>query len=77
MILRSSSCQLEQPMTSRPRTLDGILVVPVEQAVAAPFATRQLADLDARVIKVERSRVVISPAAWAAATARSWSAVES
>lgn len=34
-------------------TLDGILVVSVEQAVAAPFATRQLADLGARVIKVE------------------------
>ena len=34
--------------------LDGILVVAVEQAVAAPFATRQLADLGARVIKVER-----------------------
>ncbi|MCX4090838.1 CaiB/BaiF CoA transferase family protein [Nocardia sp. alder85J] len=36
------------------RPLDGILVVAVEQAVAAPFATRQLADLGARVIKVER-----------------------
>jgi itaconate CoA-transferase len=36
------------------RPLDGILVVSVEQAVAAPFATRQLADLGARVIKVER-----------------------
>ena len=35
--------------------LDGILVVSVEQAVAAPFATRQLADLGARVIKVERN----------------------
>ena len=34
--------------------LDGITVVAVEQAVAAPFATRQLADLGARVIKVER-----------------------
>ena len=34
--------------------LDGITVVSVEQAVAAPFATRQLADLGARVIKVER-----------------------
>lgn len=32
----------------------GITVVSVEQAVAAPFATRQLADLGARVIKVER-----------------------
>lgn len=34
--------------------LEGILVVSIEQAVAAPFATRQLADLGARVIKVER-----------------------
>jgi itaconate CoA-transferase len=34
--------------------LDGVLVVALEQAVAAPFATRQLADLGARVIKVER-----------------------
>ena len=34
--------------------LDGLTVVSVEQAVAAPFATRQLADLGARVIKVER-----------------------
>ena len=39
-------------MTARP--LDGITVVSIEQAVAAPFATRQLADLGARVIKVER-----------------------
>ena len=36
------------------RPLDGVLVVAVEQAVAAPFASRQLADLGARVIKVER-----------------------
>jgi itaconate CoA-transferase len=34
--------------------LEGIVVVAVEQAVAAPFATRQLADLGARVIKIER-----------------------
>jgi crotonobetainyl-CoA:carnitine CoA-transferase CaiB-like acyl-CoA transferase len=34
--------------------LDGITVVALERAVAAPFATRQLADLGARVIKVER-----------------------
>jgi formyl-CoA transferase len=37
--------------------LDGITVVSLEQAVAAPFATRQLADLGARVIKVERPGV--------------------
>ncbi len=34
--------------------LAGLLVVGIEQAVAAPFATRQLADLGARVIKIER-----------------------
>jgi itaconate CoA-transferase len=37
--------------------LSGIIVVSLEQAVAAPFATRQLADLGARVIKVERPEV--------------------
>ncbi|MFP5021891.1 CaiB/BaiF CoA transferase family protein [Pseudonocardia phyllosphaerae] len=41
-------------MTAAPGPLDGTVVVAVEQAVAAPFATRQLADLGARVIKVER-----------------------
>ncbi|MET9949991.1 CaiB/BaiF CoA-transferase family protein [Streptomyces sp. NPDC006339] len=43
-------------MSGRPTDLplSGITVVSVEQAVAAPFATRQLADLGARVIKVER-----------------------
>jgi itaconate CoA-transferase len=34
--------------------LAGITVVSLEQAVAAPYATRQLADLGARVVKVER-----------------------
>lgn len=34
--------------------LEGVTVVGLEQAVAAPFATRQLADLGARVIKIER-----------------------
>ncbi|MFC9847152.1 CaiB/BaiF CoA transferase family protein [Streptomyces sp. NPDC060223] len=38
----------------QPLPLEGITVVSVEQAVSAPFATRQLADLGARVIKVER-----------------------
>ncbi|MFF0450267.1 CaiB/BaiF CoA transferase family protein [Streptomyces sp. NPDC004609] len=43
-------------MTETPRELplSGLTVVSVEQAVAAPFATRQLADLGARIIKVER-----------------------
>jgi itaconate CoA-transferase len=40
------------PGTGQP--LAGLTVVTLEQAVAAPFATRQLADLGARVIKVER-----------------------
>ena len=35
--------------------LEGLLVVALEQAVAVPFATRQLADLGARVIKIERA----------------------
>ena len=39
------------------RPLDGITVVSLEQAVAAPFASRQLADLGARVIKIERPKV--------------------
>jgi len=39
------------------RPLEGLLVVAVEQAVAAPFASRQLADLGARVIKIERPGV--------------------
>lgn len=34
--------------------LEGLTVVSLEQAVAAPFASRQLADLGARVIKIER-----------------------
>jgi itaconate CoA-transferase len=37
-----------------PLPLAGVTVVSIEQAVATPFATRQLADLGARVIKIER-----------------------
>ncbi len=39
------------------RPLDGITVISLEHAIAAPFATRQLADLGARVIKIERPGV--------------------
>ena len=39
------------------RPLDGITVVSLEHAIAAPFCTRQLADNGARVIKVERPGV--------------------
>ncbi len=37
------------------RALDGLLVVTLEQAVAAPYCSASLADAGARVIKVERA----------------------
>ncbi|TEA69939.1 CaiB/BaiF CoA transferase family protein [Pollutimonas harenae] len=39
------------------RPLDGVTVISLEHAIAAPFCTRQLADMGARVIKVERPGV--------------------
>ncbi len=38
------------------RPLEAVTGVTLEQALSAPFATRHLADLGARVIKVERPR---------------------
>lgn len=43
-----------RPKEVQSRPLKGITVVTLEHAIAAPFATRQLADLGARVIKIER-----------------------
>lgn len=52
-MISGPSGALPTPKESRP-PLAGLTVVAVEQAVAAPLATRHLADLGARVIKVER-----------------------
>ena len=41
-------------MATAGRPLEGLLVVAIEQAVAAPFCTSRLADAGARVIKIER-----------------------
>jgi crotonobetainyl-CoA:carnitine CoA-transferase CaiB-like acyl-CoA transferase len=38
-----------------PLPLEGLLVIAVEQAAAAPYASSRLADAGARVIKIERA----------------------
>jgi itaconate CoA-transferase len=45
----------QQPMNSTVRPLEGLLVVSIEQALAAPLATGRLAEMGARVIKIERA----------------------
>lgn len=55
VVLWSSKAMTDISLAVRP--LDGITVVSLEHAIAAPFCTRQLADLGARVIKVERPLV--------------------
>ena len=53
------------------KPLAGTTIVTLEHAIAAPFATRQLADLGARVIKVERPGARTSPMATSGSTAAS------
>src|SRR5690606_25773104 len=55
--LRGRACARHAEVVLMARPLDGITVVALEHAIAAPFCTRQLADLGARVIKVERPGV--------------------
>jgi itaconate CoA-transferase len=58
--LRRHSGVLRRTMSTsstNPQPLKGITVVSLEQAIAAPFCTRQLADQGARIIKVERPGV--------------------
>ncbi|VTU27986.1 Formyl-coenzyme A transferase [Variovorax sp. PBS-H4] len=55
--MSASMCSGCRGASDLPRPLDGITVVSLEHAIAARFCTRQLADLGARVITVERPGV--------------------
>ncbi len=52
--MTSPTSSTSTPNPSPPKPLDGITVVALEQAVAAPFCSSRLADAGARVIKIER-----------------------
>ncbi|KAJ0356299.1 hypothetical protein KNSL1_000007 [Colletotrichum chrysophilum] len=54
--LRTMASTTSKP-EREPLPLEGITVVSLEHAIAAPFCTRQLADMGARVIKIERPGV--------------------
>src|SRR5580765_1888488 len=54
---RPSDAVTDRKELAAMRPLEGITVITLEHAIAAPFATRQLADLGARVIKIERPGV--------------------
>src|SRR5439155_3687698 len=53
-VLRIVRAAISMLRTRLPRPLEGVTVVALEQVIAGPFATRQLAELGARVIKIER-----------------------
>lgn len=55
-MLESESLAQQNTRRNKVLPLEGITIVSIEQAIAAPFATRQLADLGARVIKIERPK---------------------
>src|SRR5690625_6063816 len=56
-MLESESLAQQNTRRNKVLPLEGITIVSIEQAIAAPFATRQLADLGARVIKIERPKI--------------------